>query len=87
MTIGASMPDGPDPGDEGGGKPAAVGDGRAQPVPAGARPHSRVILVLGQVSSVKIRRSGSRPGRASIRAARAAAISGRACPLAWPDLS
>ena len=53
--------------------------------PLGARPRSRAILVLSQVSSMKIRRSGSRSGCPSHQASRAAATSSRSCSAAWAD--
>ena len=51
--------------------------------PRRARPRVRVMLVLVQVSSRKIRRVGSRPGCASRQRRRASAMSARACSATW----
>ncbi len=48
------------------------------------RPWVRVMLVLAHVSSMKIRRAGSRSGWASNHARRSLRTSGLSCSAAWP---
>src|SRR5262245_36953774 len=50
--------------------------------PRGERPYCRTIFVVTAVSSIKIRRRGSRAGCSALSSARAAATSGRSCSAA-----